>query len=160
MKGFVLASFAVALMVCHVYALYSHKCKEAETSNDKLVRFIENANCTILEGKRQFREGFNHFHSMFKQGMDRVHNKMTNIIPSVNMPGNVPVNVPEDSQSGTTEEAPVKIYSNTPVNTTPSPPLEVEDEYKGLDHQIDIRMLQYNDAPRSRKKRDDVEGKA
>lgn len=162
MKGFILATFAVTLMVCHVYALYSHKCKEAETSSDKLVRFIENANCTILEGKRQFREGFNHFHSMFKQGMDRVHNKVTNMIPSVNEPGKNPVqvpdNIPGNNKAETPSEPPAKNNLNHQFLSTPSPPLD--EEYKGLDHPIDIRMLQDNDTPTSRQKRDEDEGKA
>jgi hypothetical protein len=71
--GFLL--FAVALAICHVESLYSHKCKEAETASDKIGRFIENANCTLIEGNRKLRLGLQNIHNKFMLGIDHFKSK-------------------------------------------------------------------------------------
>lgn len=78
MKGIAFVIFAVALIaIRHVDGIYSHKCKEAETSPDKLIRFIENANCTLIEGNKRAREKLDNIHSKLKQGFDNLKNKFS-----------------------------------------------------------------------------------
>ena len=67
MKSLIILVFAVAIY--SVEGLYSQKCKEAETSSDKLVRFIENANCTLLEGRQRLRQGFKNIQQKFQTGI-------------------------------------------------------------------------------------------
>lgn len=76
MKGHTLLAFVLAFIAyCHVDALYTHKCKEAETSPDKFMRFIENANCTIIEGGKKVYETVNHLKLTAKHGINHFMNK-------------------------------------------------------------------------------------
>lgn len=59
MKGFAFVIFAVGLMICHVDGFYLYQCKDAEKSDDTLMKLVENANCTITEGTKMLREGLN-----------------------------------------------------------------------------------------------------
>jgi hypothetical protein len=77
MKGFFLMIFFVVTAICHVHGLYSHKCKKAETSPDKVIRMIENANCTITEGKQRIHERLNNLHDRFKQGFEHFKSKFS-----------------------------------------------------------------------------------
>ena len=52
-----------------VHGLWSSKCKDAETSTDKVVRLIQNANCTLIEESRRFYVNLNSI-------SDGMHNKM------------------------------------------------------------------------------------
>lgn len=75
MKGFAFMILLFGVTFCHVNGLYSWKCKEAETSEDKLTRFIENANCTTIEGTKKVFSGLNSVHGMFKKGIQSLKNK-------------------------------------------------------------------------------------
>ncbi|KAL7029146.1 hypothetical protein ACKWTF_006120 [Chironomus riparius] len=52
-----------------VYGLWSSKCKDAETSTDKVVQLIQNANCTLIAESRRFYVNLNNIR-------DRMRNKM------------------------------------------------------------------------------------
>lgn len=71
--GFLIIAAMIA--ISHVDALYSYKCKEAETSDNKLTRIIENANCTIAEKRRKFHEHLNNLQKTIHGGLDRFKNK-------------------------------------------------------------------------------------
>lgn len=176
MKITIFIFFAVALTVYYVDGLYSQKCKDAETSNDKLVRFIENANCTLVEKNRLFRQGLNQLQSKFQQGFAHLHNKF-NVIPST--PSLNPIN-PSTVKPVLKLDPPVSTdpsspsYPTNPTNrptystshptyptypTYPTDPTHPVDNdrlvnenltltgYEGLDHPIDVRMLLDDDAP-------------
>jgi hypothetical protein len=49
-----------------VDALWSSKCKEAETSSDKIVKMIQNANCTLREKRVKLHEGLKTLHEGIK----------------------------------------------------------------------------------------------
>lgn len=70
------AIFAVALTICRVEGFYSHKCKEAETAADKIGRFIENANCTLVEGHQKLKVGLQNIHNTFKLGVNHFRQKL------------------------------------------------------------------------------------
>lgn len=170
MKITIFIFFAVALTVYYVDGLYSQKCKDAETSNDKLVRFIENANCTLVEKNRLFRQGLNHLQSKFQQGFAHLHNKF-NVNPST--PGLNPMS-PNSDKPAIKLDPPVSTdpsypsYPTNPTNrptystnrptypTDPTYPIDNDrlvnenltlTGYEGLDHPIDVRMLLDDDAP-------------
>lgn len=53
-----------------VNGLWSSKCKEAETSSDKIVRMIQNANCTVIEESRKLFGGFNSIREGMRSKME------------------------------------------------------------------------------------------
>jgi hypothetical protein len=69
MKIFVIILFALSVAILKVNAVWSSKCKEAETSDDKVVRLIQNANCTIQEESRKFHENMNNFREKVRGGI-------------------------------------------------------------------------------------------
>lgn len=161
MKILLFIVFGIALTVYYVDGLYSQKCKEAETSSDKLVRFIENANCTLVEKNRLFRQGLNHLQSKFQQGFAHLHNQFNGNQPSWNpmnpsadptQPKLNPTNptFPNFDPPTTTApkvNLPVQVYpidNDRIVNENPTIP-----GYEGLDHPIDVRMLPDEDAPKA-----------
>lgn len=85
MKGHAFIAFALALTVLHVDGLYTHKCKEAETSSNQVIRIIENTNCTLVEGGKKLHETVNHLKFTFKLGIDHFKNKFTK--PTTKRPG-------------------------------------------------------------------------
>lgn len=116
---------AVALTVFYVNGLYSEKCKEAETSNDKLVRFLENANCTLVEKNRIFRQGLNQLQYKFQQGFAHLHNKFT-LNPTTPIsypivPRKDPSLTPRPSTLSTTENPPPTPSLNIVTRTTEPP---------------------------------------
>ena len=70
--------FAITLTFCGVSGFYSEECKEAEMSSDKIVRYIENANCTLLESSRRIHKLLNEFHSSFRLGIEYWKSKFAN----------------------------------------------------------------------------------
>lgn len=85
MKGHAFIAFALAFTVFHVNGLYTHKCKEAETSSNQLMRIIENTNCTLIEGGKKLHETVNHLKFTFKLGIDHFKNKFAR--PTMKQPG-------------------------------------------------------------------------
>jgi hypothetical protein len=74
--------FAAFVGFSHVDALYSQRCKEAETSEHKLTRIIENANCTLQAKRQKIHEGLNHLHKTFQGGLDLFKNNFAKTTPS------------------------------------------------------------------------------
>lgn len=64
--------FFLILAIGLASGFYSSKCKDAEVSSDKLLRIMDNVNCTLLEGRRKLRKSFNNFHEKFKIGIQSV----------------------------------------------------------------------------------------
>jgi FtsZ-interacting cell division protein ZipA len=52
-----------------VDGLWSSKCREAETSDDKIVKLIQNANCTLQGKTAKLNEGFKNFREGFRGKM-------------------------------------------------------------------------------------------
>lgn len=77
MIRFALLTFALALPVCHVNGFYSHRCKESETSSDKIVRFLEKFNCTLAEGQRRFEQKLNFLQEHFQKKFEFFAHQMT-----------------------------------------------------------------------------------
>lgn len=73
--------FAAFVGFAQVDALYSQKCKEAETSDNKLTRIIENANCTLQAKRQKIHEGLNHIHQTFQGGLELFKNKFAKTTP-------------------------------------------------------------------------------
>lgn len=76
---------ALAFVAFRVDGLYTHKCKEAETSPDKLTRIMENVNCTLIEGGKRVHETANHLKLTLQHGFDHFRNKFTR--PTTKRPG-------------------------------------------------------------------------
>lgn len=55
-------------------ALYTHKCKEAEKSSLHFMKFLENMNCTLLNGQKKVLKGFENIHNNFKTGVGNMKN--------------------------------------------------------------------------------------
>lgn len=85
MKGHAFMVLALAFAVCRVDGLYTHKCKEAETSPDKLTRIMENVNCTLIGGGKRVHETVNHLKLTVLHGFDHFRNKFTR--PTTKRPG-------------------------------------------------------------------------
>ena len=107
--------FAFALLIYRVDSFGFLKCKESETEEKGVGRFLENANCTLQKKRQIINVGLNSIHNTFKAGVDHFKNKFT--------PNQV-----------TTNQVTEKIETETTTN-----------KYNGLDHQIDVRTLQSNE---------------
>lgn len=181
--AFVVFVFAFAFTVCCVNGLYSHECREAETSSDKLVRFIENANCTLAEGHRRLAQKLNWIQEHFKRKLDFFAQKIATSRPNDNEKHDEELNErPSTTFSSTTsypvfndprKQNPTTTRRVPPTTSQPqtslsgfddrgdenpsiSLPLDSLPGYEGLDHPIDIRMIFGDTAnrPYSRSKRD------
>lgn len=53
-----------------VYGLWSSKCKDAETSTDKVVRLLQNANCTLIEESKRFYVNLNSIRDGMRNKME------------------------------------------------------------------------------------------
>lgn len=53
-----------------VHGLWSNKCKDAETSTDKVVRLIQNANCTLIEESKKFYVNLNNIRNGMRSKME------------------------------------------------------------------------------------------
>jgi hypothetical protein len=75
MKGSVVLLFALTVAIYHVDGLYSPKCKQAETSEHKLTRMIENANCTLIESGKKLQQGLNHIQLTLRERINDIKSK-------------------------------------------------------------------------------------
>lgn len=69
MRSFIFAIFTI-LLTCEVSGFYTTMCRDAESSTDELVRFVENMNCTLLAKGKRFRQHLIEFHNIFKQKIE------------------------------------------------------------------------------------------
>lgn len=70
MKFFVAILVALILNVNCAFGLWSMKCKDAENSSDKVIRLIQNANCTLIEESRKFHENLNNLREKMRSKVD------------------------------------------------------------------------------------------
>lgn len=77
MKVSTVLIFVIAVAIHHVDGLYSHNCKQAETSDYKLTRMIENANCSLIEGSKKLQQSLNHLQQTLRQRIDDLKNKFS-----------------------------------------------------------------------------------
>lgn len=179
MIRFAFVTFAFVFTICHVNGLYSHGCKESETSSDKIVRFLENVNCTLAQGQRKFEQKLNFLQEHFKRKLEFFSHKMTTSRPDGNENcdggsiGNPSYPLPMtpdpifDDQEKVNRPKPQPVVPlpdfDDQANEKPSNSLSTTalPGYEGLDHPIDIRMSfdDYSHRAASRPRRDvDEEG--
>jgi hypothetical protein len=65
-----------SLFIVCINGLWSNKCKHAETTDDKVVKFIQSANCTIIESSKKIKEKFKsagrHIQGQFENLQERL----------------------------------------------------------------------------------------
>lgn len=122
------AIFAVALTICQIEGFYSHKCKEAETASDKIGRFIENANCTLVEGHQKLKVGLKNIHNTFKLGIDHFRQKFAVAKKATKEPA---VTTTTSKYEGLDHNIDVRILSDDDAESTTRPKRDASNEGEG-----------------------------
>jgi len=90
-----------------VHGLWSNKCKDAETSSDKVVRLIQNANCTLIEESRKFYVNLNNFRDGMRNKMEifkELFRKSKEVTEDENLDHGIDVRMSTDDRNNTIED--------------------------------------------------------
>lgn len=83
MSSLAIVTLTIITLICGVSGFYSEECKKVEMSSDKIVRYIENADCTLAKETKRIHEHLNHLHMILRQGFEYWKNNFINNPPYV-----------------------------------------------------------------------------
>lgn len=111
-------------MIYRANGFYTYKCKDAETAGDKLGRFLENANCTLHQGKQRLKTGLNKIHYTFQIGVDHFKNKL-----GINQATPKPVTESTTNKyDGLDHQMDIRMLTEDDIQLTTRPKREASDE--------------------------------